>query len=166
MSIWVFAYGSNMDLEDLTKWLNERPAYAGFEIFEWSVATLPGYELVWNYFSKSRNAGAANVQKKAGRNLPGLALKVNEKCFAGIDAKEGHPNYYDRGNERVSVVLDDGRKVDCWLYVARPERTKSELVAPSQEYLAFLMKAAKNHEFPDWYKTELESLPVKEPDGN
>lgn len=158
---WVFAYGSNMDLEDLTKWLQKKPEFAGFEIFGWEIATLPGYELVWNYYSKSRNAGAANVHEKKGRSLPGLALKVNEKCLAGIDKKEGHPNYYDRGNKPVSVTLQDGRKVDCWLYVARKERTRSELVPPTQQYLDLLIKAAEKFQFPSWYQEELKQTPIQ-----
>ena len=157
---WVFAYGSNMDLDDLTKWLETRPEFAGFEILGWEIATLPGYELVWNYFSKSRDAGAANVQEKKSRNLPGLALRVNEKCFAGIDAKEGHPTFYDRGNKPVPVILADGRKADCWLYIARPERTKSEVIPPTKDYLGLLITAARKHNFPKWYLQELLETPV------
>ncbi|PZM78803.1 MAG: hypothetical protein DKT66_23170 [Candidatus Melainabacteria bacterium] len=162
--IWVFAYGSNMDLHDLKSWLSERPEFADSQILECEIGTLSNYELVWNYYSKTRRAGAANVQPKQGRSLPGLVLKVNETCLAGIDKKEGHPNYYDRGNNQVSAILADGRKISCWLYVARPEHTKEVIVPPSAKYLNLLINAAKRYSFPAWYLGELQSTPVQETD--
>jgi hypothetical protein len=137
-----------------------KPEFKDPKILAVEVGSLQGFELVWNYFSKSRKAGAANVQPREGRSLPGLALNVNNSCLAGIDAEEGHPNYYDRGDKPVSVVLIDGRKVDCWLYIARPDRTKNEPIPPSKQYLDLLINAAKKYSFPEWYLNELLATPT------
>lgn len=156
---WVFAYGSNMAVEDLRSWLAAH-GYSPDGIARIEAATLPGYRLVWNYYSVSRGGGAANVEPCAGRNLPGLALLVDAKTLAGIDQKEGHPNYYRRGSSQRVVRLKSGEDISAWVYVAVPERCSARPGPPRRAYLALLRKAAREHALPDWYIAELEATPT------
>lgn len=156
---WTFAYGSNMDLDDLKRFFGEN-GYEDAVIEEVQPAYLCSYELVWNYYSTRRRAGAANVKRVEGRDLPGLALRVDKRALDAIDSKEGHPSYYTRGDERHKLKLFNGKEVDAWVYIALPSRTKNEVVPPSKEYREFLIKAAKQYKFPEWYIKELEATPV------
>jgi hypothetical protein len=156
---WTFAYGSNMDLDDLKRFFDEN----GFEdavIEAVEPAYLCDYKLIWNYYSTSRRAGAANVESCSGRDLPGLALRVDKKALQAIDRKEGHPSFYSRGEERHKLKLFNGKEVEGWVYIALPTRTKDNVVPPSKEYREFLIKAAKRYGFPEWYIKELEETPV------
>lgn len=154
-SHWVFAYGSNMNLEDFKAWLASKgkPAKG---ILQYERATLPGFSLIWNYYSKNRNGGAANVQA-SDRNLPGLALQVDEVTLKAIDQKEGHPNYYSRGDKPRKVLLQSGKEVLAWVYIALPECCSVHPVWPTRNYLQLLISAAKTHCLPSWHIEDLQS---------
>src|SRR5262249_13817629 len=111
----------------------------------------------WNYRSVSRDGGAANVERCAGRDLPGLALSVDAATLAAIDRKEGHPRYYSRGSSRLTVRLQRGEDIAAWGYVAVPERVSAAPVPPRRAYLELLLKAAREHPLPAWYVAELEA---------
>ena len=151
---WVFAYGSNMDLADLRRWFRDRNRDVN-GIHSHQYAVLPGYRLVWNYYSSGRRGGAANIELQAGRELPGVALQVDSTALAAIDAKEGHPSYYNRGDRMMPIRLGDGRVVGAWVYIARPERCSAAPVRPRRDYLGLMIAAAEQYQFPDWYLNEL-----------
>src|SRR5262245_18783457 len=113
---WTFAYGSNMNVDDLRSWF-EKKGHKDARIERYERATLPEYRLVWNYFSHSRKGGAANVERFEGAALPGIALHVNTAGLAAIDRKEGHPKSYSRCDAPVTVQLSDGTSVRAWLYI-------------------------------------------------
>ncbi len=156
---WVFAYGSNMDVADLRRWLVDR-GHDQPRVERVEVAVVPGYQLVWNYHSRARRGGAANVEPAAGRELPGLALQVDAPTLAGIDLKEGHPHRYRRGPKRVPLELESGERLRAWLYVVLPGFTESSFIAPRRAYLELVLGAAERHAFPDWYLDELRATPT------
>lgn len=143
----VFAYGSNMHTRDLHAW-RRRNGFADATIAVLGRGILPDHELVWNYWSNARGCGAANVRLRAGSDLPGLVLCVDERGLAALDRKEGNGAFYDRGAVPQRVVLDTGEPVDAWVYVARPERLRSETCPPSRVYLDLLIAAAREHGLP------------------
>lgn len=156
---WVFAYGSNMNVEDLLGWFRDR-GYLEAEIQEVQPAALIGYRLAWNYYSKGRCGGAANIEPAAGQELPGLALKINDAALRAIDRKEGHPTFYTRGDHPLRVRLAAGGEVEAWVYIARPERCGITPVWPRQGYLQLLIAAAEGHHLPDWYISQLKATPT------
>lgn len=155
---WVFAYGSNMDLGDLRAFLQARRCPGQIERAE--PASLSGYQLVWNYFSGARGGGAANVEPAPGRELPGLALRVDAAALAGIDVKEGHPKRYRRGPKRVPVRLSAGGIERAWLYIVEPGFRQDRTVTPTRAYLSLLIGAAERYGFPAWYLEELRATPT------
>ncbi len=155
---WVFAYGSNMDLDDLRAFLAARGING--RIARAEPALLPGFRLAWNYFSRARAGGAANVEPAPDRELPGLALRVDAPALAGIDLKEGHPQRYRRGPKRVAVRLRSGDVERAWLYVVEPAFRQDKTVLPTRAYLALLIGAARRHGFPRWYLDELAVTPT------
>ena len=152
---WVFAYGSNMDLDDLRRWCRERRREP-LEVFESVVAALPGHTLVWNYYSEVRRGAAANVGAGGDRPLPGLLLQVDATGLSALDAKEGHPERYRR--ELQPVTTANAGAFDAWVYAVRPEYLRREPVRPTAAYLRIMISAAERHAFPQWYLNELRSL--------
>ncbi len=157
--VWVFAYGSNMDVEDLRSWLAKKACGAD-GLLRVEQATLTGYKLVWNYRSISRDGGAANVEPCGGRDLPGLALSVDATTLTAIDQKEGHPRYYNRGSSPLPVRLLTGEEIVAWVYVAIPDRCSASPVHPRRAYLQLLINAARQHALPAWHIADLEATPT------
>ena len=158
---WVFAYGSNMNLDDLRAWLTQG-GHATDGIKSIARAILRDHKLVWNYYSKGRNGGAANVEASPGRVLPGIALQVDSATRAAIDQKEGHPTYYSRGTATYELLTDSGLTIAAWVYVARPERCKATSEWPTREYRELLVVAAIAHALPEAHITYLKQLPVRD----
>ena len=156
---WVFAYGSNMDRDDLRRWFRERGRRLGV-IGTTSPATLRGHRLVWNYRSPSRGAGAANVEPHRESVVPGLAIEVDELTLSGLDVKEGRGLRYERS--LVEVCLGRGASVEAWVYSVLPEYRERSPVAPRRHYLGLMIRAAETHGFPEWYLAELRAVPVVE----
>jgi len=61
--LYYFAYGSNMDKNDLKEWCkNNNKPFPKWEFI--GMASLENYEITFNYYSYSRGAGAANIIEK------------------------------------------------------------------------------------------------------
>ena len=146
----VFAYGSNMNLEHLRAWARER-GHGEPRIERARPALLPGHRLVWNYRSRWRRAGAANVTPRHGAVLPGVLLRVDEPTLAILDDKEGHPLRYSRGAVPDRVHLPDGEVVAAWVYRVQLAFVQPATVPPSREYLDLLLTGAQQHALPDWH---------------
>lgn len=160
---WVFAYGSNMHLPDLRRWLGER-GFGDLWLLEHRRAMLPDHRLVWNYYSPVRKGAAANVEHAPGHDLHGLALKVCDRLLGAIDVKEGHPERYNRGDTPVPTRLltENGVRMDTsWLYVVRPKYLVEEFVPPRAHYLGLMVEAAREHGLPEDYVAGLENVRTK-----
>lgn len=159
MLSWVFAYGSNMATDDLMRRIvGEGGSADGLVRVE--RAFLPGHRLVWNYRSNTRGGGAANVEKCAGRELPGVALLVDEAVLSVIDRKEGHPSFYSRGASPIRVWLSGGEEIRAWVYVAAKRRCSATPVLPLRAYLQLLIDGARKHGLPPMHIAELEATPT------
>jgi hypothetical protein len=156
---WVFAYGSNMATDDLTNWLTSNGHLAS-GLVRIEPATLAGHRLIWNYRSRSRDGGAANIEPCVGADLPGVALMVEAVVLSAIDRKEGHPRFYSRGSSPLPVRLRQGNEVSAWVYVAVPARRSLTPVRPRRAYLQLLIAAAQQHGLPVSHIAELEATPT------
>lgn len=145
---WVFAYGSNMDLDDLARWLRERghPERAPHEI---CAAVLEAHRLVWNYRSPARKGGAANIEAHAASSLPGVCLLVDEALLQALDEKEGHPHRYARQLRRVRIAGD--RDAFAWVYAVTEAWCQDEPCWPRRAYLDIVLRGARTHELPTWH---------------
>lgn len=151
----VFAYGSNMDRPDYDAWCarNGRPASSWTRVVP---ATLEGYRLAFDYRSRSRGGGAANVVPDARVRVHGLALWVTELDFTSLDLKEGYPKCYDR--VELPVLLRGGGQALAWVYRVNPERQEPEHVPPTEDYWALIAGAAEAHDFPEDYRAALAAV--------
>jgi len=156
---WVFAYGSSMHTGDLHRWLNEQ-GHPTEGILRAVAASLPGYRMAWNYRSRKRGGGAANLRTAPGREMFGVALQVDEPTLLALDAKEGHPDIYSRGERRLAVRLRDGIEVQAWVYQVVPGRRSEKGQWPRKEYLRLVVEGAREHDLPARHIRELEVTPT------
>lgn len=161
---WVFAYGSNMNLGDLGRWLergqlSRDDIQATLDLLKASGkrAVLEGYQLCWNYRSTNRKGGAANVEQAAGERVFGVAYCVGEKELGLFDSKERHPYSYEREPQQV-LLLDSQEEVPAWVYVANA--TSSGPVWPTAEYKTVLVEGARYWGLPSEHIATLEIIPT------
>ena len=128
-----FGYGSNLDKDDWTKWCEARGKDpSGLE--EIGPAWLDEYQLVFDYYSKSRECGAANLVRVASgmAATPGALFKIDEYTLALLDRKEGVkiPGCYQR--ETVTVYTADGQSHEAVTYIHIAE--EPTFFEPSKHY--------------------------------
>lgn len=172
---WVFAYGSNMHVGDLARWLRNN-GVSSATVCQVMPAVLPGHRLVWNYYSPVRRGGAANVEPEPRGLVLGLALRVDDAGLAALDRKEGHPQRYAR-EEQTLVRLERGFELlvqgvpaalqeelaalspsaasRAWVYRVQPAYRRAQHTPPRRAYLQLMLQAAEQHGFPAWYVGEL-----------
>ena len=127
-----FAYGSNLNLEEL-KGACVQAGLFDYAVEQVAAAWLPDMSLVFDYYSKSRGGGALNVRTVKGSLVSGYLFRLSPDAWRLIDRKEGHPHYYRR--TPVTVLVEGGKYVSAVTYIVTPERTQG-FVPPTQEYLA------------------------------
>ena len=154
-SICVFAYGSNMDPDDLNAWCRRR-GRPTVRVSRTEVAELCDHRLHFDYWSGVRQGGAANVSPQLATSVFGLALWVDPEGLLSFDLKEGHPNNYER--RLLPVRLASGTQESAWVYRVRDEHRRATHIPPTNHYSMLLLNAAKRHCFPASYVTVLNDL--------
>ena len=129
-----FAYGSNLDFEDWSKWCAKKQADPSGMV-EIEPAFLPDYELKFHYYSGNREGGAADVVPSSVGNLvPGVLFELNSKTLKLMDVKEGVKyNCYER--KWVEVIKFDGSIVKALTYVVCQEKIQNNYVEPTSKYV-------------------------------
>jgi len=154
-----FAYGSNMDKEDLDKWCeNKRKPMVTFRSI--SPAKLNGYKLSFNYFSSCRNGGAANIMESKKDCVYGLLIEMEKDNLNTIRTKEGYPNFYDEicvGVETFNGTLF--RDVKTYKVVKSQEKPNHQ--PPTRYYMQLIIKNARKYSFPSEYIRFLESIQTR-----
>ncbi|HCJ66583.1 MAG TPA: hypothetical protein DHV62_04475 [Elusimicrobia bacterium] len=159
--MFYFAYGSNMDKEDLDKWCENR-RLPKIEFLSISPAKLNGYKLCFNYFSSSRNAGAANIMESRNDCVYGLLLEIKDSDIEVIRRKEGYSRdpskcYYDEIS--VNVEKFDGALIrNVKIYKVVKHREKPEHQLPTRYYMQLIIRNAKKYNFPKDYIQFLKSI--------
>lgn len=127
-----FAYGSNLNTQDLEKWCERmgRPcALTGKGV----PAYLPDHEVVFDYLSPSRKGGVLDLRPAIGKIVPGALFEVTEENLRTLDLKEGVPLIYRRVEKRL--LFADGREVQALAYEVAPEYRAPAPVPPSEKYV-------------------------------
>ena len=142
-----FAYGSNLDFEDWTKWCANKKADPSGMV-ELEPAFLPDYELKFHYYSGSREGGAADVVPSSVGNLvPGVLFELNSKTLELMDVKEGVKyNCYER--KWVEVIKFDGAVVKALTYVVCQEKIQQKFVKPTSKYVNLIRNGLNKRGLP------------------
>src|SRR5213593_3383954 len=115
-----FAYGSNMDARQMQR------RVPGAQLI--GTARLDGFRLVFNVYSRSWQAGAANLELDPESHVYGVLWELPEAGIKDLDSFEGHPTFYRR--EDVIVDGPEG-PVIAWTY--RVAHQEGSYVRPSDE---------------------------------
>jgi gamma-glutamylcyclotransferase (GGCT)/AIG2-like uncharacterized protein YtfP len=142
---YYFAYGSNMDLEQIT----ERCPSARLV----GQATLTDFSLQFTIYSEKRQCGCADIVATKGAHVEGLLFTLTDEDLVRMDHFEGAPKHYQRIT--VTVSTEQGR-VEAHTYEV--VRKASTTLRPSKEYLGLLQKAAQKNDFSEAYKQFLGSI--------
>lgn len=103
-----FAFGSNMDLEQLESRVGS--------VHQWKVSRLTGYRLVFNKYSTTRMCGAGNLIQTDNPDdiVEGVVFYLNNHQLNMLDKFEGYRtplgtlSKNPTGYKQVSVTLDGG----------------------------------------------------------
>ncbi|MER9291500.1 gamma-glutamylcyclotransferase [Mesorhizobium sp. M0510] len=146
-----FAYGSNMDLEQM------RERCPDAEVV--GMCFLQEHDLCFPRLSRNRNCGVSSIEPRAGYNTWGVVYKLSPSDIIRLDKSEGFradrhadENAYNR--VEVTVTLNDApTKVQT--YIA----TRQDGVSlPNAAYLKHIREGARYHGLPPDYLERLELL--------
>lgn len=142
-----FGYGSNLDKNDWTKWCKERGKDPS-GLKELGPAWLDEYQLVFDYYSSSRECGAANLVRVASgmAATPGALFEIDEYTLKLLDRKEGVkiPGCYQR--ETVTVYTADGGSHEAVTYIHFSE--DSGYHEPSKHYESLIRNGLERLKLP------------------
>ncbi len=126
-STWYFAYGSNMNLEQMLG----RNAFFTRRIKGW----VDGYRLVFNKIASTEPGyGKANISEDYGFQVMGVLYEVQEEALCMLDRFEGvRGNHYERKEMRVQTA--EFGEVTAVVYIAHYSKIKDGL-QPTESYAA------------------------------
>ncbi|WP_202410224.1 gamma-glutamylcyclotransferase family protein [Pseudomaricurvus sp. HS19] len=133
MSLYYFAYGSNMNQARMVaRGLEYRRALAG---------RLPGLALAFNkQASDAPHRAYANVVYAPGRVVEGVLYELASlQEIRKMDPFEGAPRRYSR--EIYHIHTDEG-EIPAWVYVANPAMLRTGLM-PETWYLQHLLAGSE-----------------------
>lgn len=128
-----FAYGSNMDQEEIKKHCsNITGPFRG---------KIKNFELVFNKRSKKNpENGFCNITPKWGSVVEGSIYLISEDDVRRLDKKEGYPIHYEK--TLLEVYWFEYPKVEsCLVYIATPQWLGENLKV-SPEYAAKLIRGS------------------------
>ena len=142
-----FAYGSNLDYDDWSKWCLERDEDSS-RLIEVESAFLPDYKLKFHYYSSGRKGGAADiVEAGKGSIVPGVLFELDEYTVALMDRKEGvKGKSYQR--KKVHVITLNGSVTEALTYVVCQESIRDKFIEPTADYANLIRNGLENRGLP------------------
>lgn len=134
-----FAYGSNMDQEQMKK------RCPGSSLV--GVGVLQNHRLGFTYRSTKRKCGVADIVPTTGAQVWGLVYQLSQSDWERLDKCEGRGTAYECRSYKIHLFPDNSTiTVDAY-YVMNPE----DFVPPNDEYLQLILNVAKKNRFPEEY---------------
>ena len=155
MATYYFAYGADLDPEDLGLRCEMRRRQR-VRFAKSTPAVLKGFRLVCNIPSHYRLGGIFNIVPDPAGEVHGAVYELHAgDAISAAMIKEGEGlNYLLAINE---VYTDKGKTLQA--LVLRAE-AKSKALTPSSAYLDVVIRAARKHGLPDEWVTHLRDMAV------
>lgn len=162
-SILYFAYGSNLNQEDLDNWKADKSEWNNTDLTldKKSIGFLPGYRLGFTRIAKSReNMGVADIvpSDDPTSRVWGVIFSLTPAQDRAIAAKEGSPTAYRP--MAVGVTDIDGVKQCCLTYQAVVQGGKSRKATyfePDDNYIKVIYLGGKQHQLPQEFFEHLKA---------
>lgn len=151
-----FAYGSNINLPYLRKWLADHGVNPN-DLSAPRHAILPGYRLRTNYRSSVHEAGACNIEPAKGQVVEGLVMEITPPIHEALLAKEGCPHRYEQTQVEVQVVAT-GQLLTAMTFVVSPSRSLSIDLPVTQRYRQLILEGAEVGGFSGAYQIQLDTV--------
>ena len=135
-----FAYGSNLNRNDLQSYVEQRGG--NMDCFRpIATAVLPDHRLHFSRRSITRQSGVLNVVPAIGQVVEGVLFEVvADEGWDLLDAKEGAPRAYRR---QVVRVLDwQGGEWEAITYVV-PSKNREGFCEPNSEYVDVVLEGLR-----------------------
>jgi gamma-glutamylcyclotransferase (GGCT)/AIG2-like uncharacterized protein YtfP len=146
-----FAYGSNMDIDQL----KDRCPSATYI----SRAVLPDYSLCFPRYSKKRKCGVASVMAKKGQSVWGVVYRITSGDLVELDLAEGvASDAYTKTEVTVHANGDSALRLRVLTYLGTPQ---AGIFRPSPSYIGQFIKGARYWKLPEAYVHELETIETK-----
>jgi gamma-glutamylcyclotransferase (GGCT)/AIG2-like uncharacterized protein YtfP len=126
-----FAYGSNLNRDDLERWCRER-GLPSTELGAGTRAFLPDRRLAFTHRSSTRGGGVLDVRPSTGCAVAGIVFEVRDDAVAVLDRKEAEGHVYRR--IETTALSVDGREHGVFTYEVDPSR-REPFVVPADSYL-------------------------------
>lgn len=154
-----FAYGSNLNLNDLARWCQKK-GFSPISSSSSRPALLPGFRLVFDYYSCSRMGGVADIEPSREDAVEGAVYETDATTMKIIDLKEGAPRVYKR--IKVQVQLSDGAVLnEVTTYMVRKGKKSRSFIPPTKEYLNIIVEGAKKHGLSEKWIRRLMQIPTR-----
>lgn len=140
-----FAYGENMNLSRLKKWLFQRGGRPdGIAMAQ--RAELKGYRLVFDVHREIPwKAGVANLAEDPKGIVEGVLMEIDASTDNLIQKKEAYPAASKR--VEVTVIGDKEKEYDRVTLYISTRAEEGTIHAPSKAYMKLLIDAAGDFEF-------------------
>ena len=158
MSQLYFAYGSNLNLNDLREFekrngINAKKSFVDSINISDGIFFLPDYQLQFSVYSKGRKGGVLDVTPKTGHAVAGKLFEVDNWDL--LDLKEGSPNFYKKIS--ITVIDENGKIFDAFTYVVN-SKNKKNYVKPNQNYVKVVSEGYKEFGILDKFPWANENL--------
>lgn len=161
-NILYFAYGSNLNQEDLDKWKAKKSEWKNTDLTldKKSIGFLPGYRLGFTRISENRgNMGVADIVPSDDpmSKVWGVIFSLTEEQGKAIEAKEGFVGVGNSRNsyEQIKVEVTDVQGVrvrqPCLTYQAIVQGGKlreATYFEPHLDYIKVIYSGGKQHDLP------------------
>lgn len=125
-----FAYGSNMDLQNLER--------LKVKVFKIEKAILMNYKLVFNVVNENvTGAGYANIIPQSGSSVEGIMILTDKTSIQYLDKYEGFPFLYQK--LYIEVFSGNNHSQEAMVYVGNPLRTEEGL-KPAKDHLNHILQ--------------------------
>lgn len=147
MEFWYFAYGSNLNVAQMTRLIG--PMREGAE--RPRRVRLAGYRLAYNAGDADGRA-YANIMPADGQEVLGVIYRCSDTALKRLDQ-------FETGYKRQIVTVRDetDKEIEAMVYVAEAH-WRLEGVRPTRAYLERVLAGARDHDLPEDYVAKMLEL--------
>jgi len=154
-----FAYGSNMNQNDLDAYCKKHNRQRiVLSAKNPQPCILKDYALVFDYESKTRKGGAADIEERPGGHVEGVLFEMNDEDMKTISMKECAPSCYEQKEVRVTMRGDTVK--NAVTYVVCKNQKAGHFVPPRRAYLQIVIDGAKAFGLSEEWIKKLEAIPT------
>ena len=147
MKMYHFAYGSNMNINELKKYLKSDIKIIG-------VGYLDNYIFKYRKIKNRKLSAKGNIEKRNGSKVYGLVFEINGS-LEKLHKKEGIFNNTYQIDFFNIKLLENRKKVMCFSYIMT-KNAIDKIGKPSKNYKNNIIKTAVQYNFPLQYIKKLD----------